>query len=95
MPTEHRPKLTYDAPIGSVDLAAHDDDGNPYEIRSCSHCLPWYAEVIIDDEGAVFEREWHASSAATRGRDTGCRNGTRSGASGRHGPAWERANAVD
>ena len=60
MPTEHRPKLTYDAPIGSVDLAAHDDDGNPYEIRSCSHCLPWYAEVIIDDEGAVFEREWHA-----------------------------------
>ncbi len=60
MPAEQRLNLTYTAPIGSVDLAAHDGDGDPYEIRSCSHCLPWYAEVIRDDDGNVFVREWHA-----------------------------------
>ncbi len=59
MPTGRR-KLDYTAPIGSVDLAAFDDDGNPYEIWSCAHCLPWHAEVIIDDCGDVGVREWHA-----------------------------------
>ena len=49
------------APIGSVDLAAFDDDGNAYEIHACNHCLPWHAEVVLDDEtDAILVREWHA-----------------------------------
>ena len=59
-PSERRRKVTYSAPIGSVDLAAFDDDGQPYEIHSCDYCLPWHAEVHIDDDGHVFVREWHA-----------------------------------
>jgi hypothetical protein len=51
---------TYRAPIGSVDLPAFDEDGEPYEIRPCSFCLPWYVEVHFDDDGGVFVREWHA-----------------------------------
>jgi len=41
-------------------LAAFDDKGEPYEIHSCDHCLPWHAEVHIDDDGQIFVREWHA-----------------------------------
>jgi hypothetical protein len=60
VPTDIERKITYDAPVGSVDLAAFDDDGDPYPIWPCSECLPWHAEVIRDDEGCVFVREWHA-----------------------------------
>jgi hypothetical protein len=55
-----RRNTTYSAPIGSVDLAAFDENGDPYEIRGCDYCLPWHAEVHIDDDGHVFVREWHA-----------------------------------
>jgi hypothetical protein len=55
-----RRHVTYGAPIGSVDLAAFDDDGEPYEIHECGHCLPWHAEVHLDDDGRPFVREWHA-----------------------------------
>jgi hypothetical protein len=44
-----RRNLGYTAPIGSVDLAAFDENGEPYEITACSSCLPWHAEVHIDD----------------------------------------------
>jgi hypothetical protein len=57
---EHRRNTTYTAPIGCVDLAAFDDQGEPYQIHACEGCLPWHAEVIIDDDGEVFIREWHA-----------------------------------
>ena len=39
---------------------AFDEDGEPYEIHGCDYCLPWHAEVHIDDDGNVFVREWHA-----------------------------------
>ena len=53
--------VSYRAPVGSVDLAAFNEAGEPYEIFACSDCLPWYAEVINDPEtNAVFVREWHA-----------------------------------
>ena len=55
-----RRNTTYAAPIGCVDLAAFDEDGEPYEIHGCDYCLPWHAEVRIDDGGHVFVREWHA-----------------------------------
>lgn len=55
-----RRDTTYHAPIGSVDLAAFDDAGEPYEIRACNSCLPWHAEVIRDDDGNIGVREWHA-----------------------------------
>ncbi len=57
---ERRRRITYTAPIGSVDLAAWDEDGKPYEIHGCDSCLPWHAEVHVDDDGHVFVREWHA-----------------------------------
>ena len=42
-------------------LAAFDDKGDPYEIHGCDYCLPWHAEVHVDDDsGEVFVREWHA-----------------------------------
>ena len=57
-----RPDITLGAPVGSVDLAAFDEDGNPYEIFACNQCLPWYAEVIVhpEDGDRVGVREWHA-----------------------------------
>lgn len=59
-PGQRRRDTTYAAPIGCVDLAAFDEDGEPYEIHGCDYCLPWHAEVHIDDDGDVFIREWHA-----------------------------------
>ncbi|WP_329072228.1 hypothetical protein [Streptomyces sp. NBC_01429] len=50
---------TYSAPVGSVDLAAMNDEGEPYEIWPCGSCLPWHAEVVRADE-EVLVREWHA-----------------------------------
>ena len=60
MQPRERRNITLRAPVGTVDLAAFDDDGEPYEIHACSHCLPWHAEVHIDGDGSVFVREWHA-----------------------------------
>lgn len=54
-----RPNTTYSAPVGSVDLAAVNDQGEPYEIWPCGSCLPWHAEVV-QVEGEVLVREWHA-----------------------------------
>ncbi len=51
--------VTNSAPVGSVDLAAFQDDGTPYEIWPCHDCLPWHAEVVAV-EGEVLVREWHA-----------------------------------
>jgi len=53
-------KIDYTAPVGSIDLAPFDEAGEPYEINACHYCLPWHAEVHIDDDGRVFVREWHA-----------------------------------
>lgn len=58
-PSPRRPDLTYVAPVGPVDLAAVTDEGVPYEIWPCRDCLPWHAEVIIE-ENDTFVREWHA-----------------------------------
>lgn len=55
-----RPNITYTAPVGSIDLATEDENGDPYEIRACRFCLPWHAEVRRTDDGDVFVREWHA-----------------------------------
>lgn len=60
MDETQRPSVGYTAPVGSIDLAAEDENGEPYEIRSCDYCLPWYAEVRRDEHGNVFVREWHA-----------------------------------
>ena len=43
MQPRERRNITLRAPVGTVDLAAFDDDGEPYEIHACSHCLPWHA----------------------------------------------------
>ncbi|WP_405683062.1 hypothetical protein [Streptomyces sp. NBC_00057] len=51
--------VTYSAPVGSVDLAAFQDDGTPYEIWACDDCLPWHAEVVRV-EREILVREWHA-----------------------------------
>ncbi len=53
----------YRGPIGSVDLPALNEDGEPYQIRSCDNCLPWFLEVRFDDNGEVFVREWHAAGS--------------------------------
>lgn len=58
-PGQRRRNVTFSAPVGCVDLAAFDDDGEPYEIHGCDNCLPWHAEVLVED-GHVFVREWHA-----------------------------------
>lgn len=55
-----RPDIGYTAPIGCIDLAAFDENGEPYEITGCHYCAPWHAEVHIDEDGDVFVREWHA-----------------------------------
>ncbi|WP_019885881.1 hypothetical protein [Streptomyces purpureus] len=59
MTDDSTPNLNLSAPVGSVDLGAFDDDGNPYEIWACHDCLPWHAEVVLV-EGEVLVREWHA-----------------------------------
>ena len=58
-PGQRRPNVTLSAPVGCVDLAAFDDKGDPYEIHACHYCLPWHAEVLVED-GNIFVREWHA-----------------------------------
>lgn len=63
MPTD-RPKLDLTAPVGSVDLAAFEEDGTPFTIWPCHDCLPWHAEVITDS-GTVLVREWHAIDCPT------------------------------
>lgn len=61
MGSEQRRNTTYSAPVGCVELAAFDDEGEPYEIHACNSCLPWHAEVGVDaDNGMIFIREWHA-----------------------------------
>jgi hypothetical protein len=57
---KRRGNITLSAPVGSIDLAAEDENGDPYQIHACTGCLPWHAEVIRDDDGTVFIREWHA-----------------------------------
>lgn len=60
-PRPARPKITYDAPIGPVDLRAFNEVGDPFEITACMHCLPWHAEVVRDPEtNEILIREWHA-----------------------------------
>jgi hypothetical protein len=59
MSPSRRPHVTNDAPVGSVDLNAHDEDGNPYQIWPCLDCYPWHAEVVREGEDLVV-REWHA-----------------------------------
>jgi hypothetical protein len=48
------------APVGSIDLAAFDDAGEPYTITACHDCLPWHAEVIRGEDEDILVREWHA-----------------------------------
>lgn len=61
MPRDPLTRVTYDAPIGSIDLVAFRSDGSSYEFRACSECLPWHAEVVIDPRyDTVMVREWHA-----------------------------------
>jgi hypothetical protein len=57
---DREPNVGNTAPVGSIDLDAADEDGEPYEIRACLWCAPWFAEVHRDDDGTVFVREWHA-----------------------------------
>ncbi|MER7539383.1 hypothetical protein ABTX77_32055 [Streptomyces sp. NPDC097704] len=59
MADDSTPNVNLSAPVGSVDLPAFDDDGNPHEIWACHDCLPWHAEVVLS-EGEVLVREWHA-----------------------------------
>ena len=59
-PRGRKRRIDYTAPVGSIDLAAFDEAGEPYEIRACDYCLPWHAEVHVDGDGRVFVREWHA-----------------------------------
>jgi hypothetical protein len=58
-------KTTYDAPVGSIDLAAFNSEGEPYQIWGCNDCLPWHAEVIREDDGVIIVREWHAVGCET------------------------------
>jgi hypothetical protein len=51
-----KPRVTYDAPVMSVDLAAEG-----WEIWPCHDCLPWHLEIVRDPEtGDIAAREWHA-----------------------------------
>jgi len=59
-PHGRKRRIDYTAPVAWIDLAAFDEAGEPYEIRACHYCLPWHAEVHIDEDGRVFVREWHA-----------------------------------
>ena len=60
MSTDRTQKVTYDAPVGCIDLAAFNDDGEAYEVWPCTDCLPWHAEVVVADDGTILVREWHA-----------------------------------
>ncbi|GAC1526595.1 MAG: hypothetical protein NVS3B1_16160 [Marmoricola sp.] len=57
-----RPRLRTRPPTTrpSADLDAFDDEGVAYDIWPCTDCLPWHAEVVMDDDGEVLVREWHA-----------------------------------
>ena len=59
-PDDRKRRIGYTAPVGSIDLAAEQEDGTPYAIWPCNYCIPWHAEVIREDDGQVFVREWHA-----------------------------------
>jgi hypothetical protein len=60
-PRPPRRKVTYDAPVGSVDLRAFNEVGEAFEITACLECLPWRAEVVTDPEtNEILVREWHA-----------------------------------
>ncbi|WP_329060100.1 hypothetical protein [Streptomyces sp. NBC_01429] len=61
---------TYSAPVGSVDLAAMNDEGEPYEIWPCGSCLPWHAEVVqADRSGSYFSTvDWSAMVCSSRPR---------------------------
>jgi len=56
---KRKPNVTYNAPVGSVDMVAFKEDGTSHEIRPCPDCLPWYAE-LAQVEGELLVREWHA-----------------------------------
>jgi hypothetical protein len=58
------PNVRNSAPVGSVDLAAFEPDGTPISFRPCHDCTPWHAEVMNKD-GYVFVREWHAVDCKT------------------------------
>jgi hypothetical protein len=61
MPKDPMKKITYDAPIGSVDLSAFDEQGEPYVIWPCTECRPWHLEILHDPEKELtLVREWHA-----------------------------------
>jgi hypothetical protein len=59
-PPARRHRIGYMAPVAWIDLAAFDEAGEPCEIRPCNYCLPWHAEVHIDEDSRMFVREWHA-----------------------------------
>jgi hypothetical protein len=61
MPRDPMTKITYDAPVGCVDLPAFERDGEPFSLWPCTECLPWHAEVIWHEEKQqTMTREWHA-----------------------------------
>ena len=60
VPDGRKSNTTYTASIGSVDLAAVNDDGTSFVIWPCEGCLPWHAEVVRDEYGTLYVREWHA-----------------------------------
>jgi hypothetical protein len=56
-----RPNVSESAPLGYVELAAFERDGTPISFRPCRECAPsWRAEVMNKD-GFVLVREWHAA----------------------------------
>jgi hypothetical protein len=67
--------ITYQAPVGSVDLKAFDEDGNSYEIRACHDCLPRYAEVVVvagEKSSSRSGIRWDVrSSSNSSGTETG------------------------
>jgi hypothetical protein len=58
------PDVSNSTPVGSVDLAAFQPDGTPISFRPCRECTQWHAEVM-DKDGYVFVREWHAVDCKT------------------------------
>ena len=57
---EDRPNVSELPPLGCVELAAFERDGTPKSFRPCRECAPsWHAEVMNKD-GFVLVREWHA-----------------------------------
>lgn len=49
-----RPDLGFRASLFAFEYPADDQP-----IRACMECLPWYVEVVVNDDG-VTVREWHA-----------------------------------